>query len=576
MKIRQKPFDNSLRRRMNIVLLFFFVLFSLLLGRIFIMQIRSHAAYSALAARQHRLVREIHATRGSIFMQTNHGDRVPLALNRIQKTLIASPRDIEDPAETAAWLAALLSLDEERLLNTLNKENDAYEIIAKKLDESLARHIEEKRVPGLFFEEEKLREYPYGSLASHLIGFVSKDEETEKGMYGLERLLDRDLAGKKGIFEGAKDAAGFWIALGRRILNPPKNGSDIVLTVDLHIQVKAEEVLRNVQAAWGAASGSVLVLEPSTGRILALANTPAFDPNQYGKEKDLRVFLNTQVEGRYEPGSVIKPIVMAAALEENAVGPNTTYTDTGMAQFGSYTIRNFDGNAYGEQTMMNILEKSLNTGMIFVAQKLGKTKQLEYLKRFGFDEKTGIDLPGEIGGAISHLGSGRDIDYATAAFGQGIAVTPMQLASAIAAIANGGTLMTPYIVEKIVDDSGNERVTEPTLRRRVISPETAETISKMLVSAVRNGFENRAGVKGYFVAGKTGTAQVSRTDGRGYSDNVIHTFVGYAPAFSPRFLILLQLNDPKGNRFAANTLTPAFHELAQFILNYYEVPPDER
>ena len=272
----------------------------------------------------------------------------------------------------------------------------------------------------------------------------------------------------------------------------------------------------------------------------------------------------------------MKPITMAAGLEEKVVGPGTTYYDGGEVRIGASVIRNFDAKAYHTQTMTQVLEKSLNVGAVHVARLLGQEKQREYLERFGFGDDTGVDLPGEVAGNLSNLNAGREIDFATAAFGQGIAVTPLQLARAVGAIANGGRLLKPYLVEKIIDDSGNEVTRGPEVVREVISKETAEALTKMLVSVVRNGFENRAGVKGYFVAGKTGTAQVPRSDGRGYSDKVIHTFVGYAPAFDPKFLIYLQLNDPKGNRFAANPLTPAFHDLAEYILNYYEVPPDEK
>ena len=226
--------------------------------------------------------------------------------------------------------------------------------------------------------------------------------------------------------------------------------------------------------------------------------------------------------------------------------------------------------------MTQVLEQSLNTGAVYVGNLLGKEKFKINLKKFGFGEKTGIDLPGEVAGSISNLSSLRDIDYATASFGQGISVTPLQLAMAVSAIANEGKLMKPYIVDKIIDESGAEIKNQPEIKREVMRKETAEILTKMLVSVVRIGYDNRAGVKGYFVAGKTGTAQVPKSDGRGYSDKVTHSFVGFAPAFNPRFLIFIQLNEPSGNRFAANTLPASFRNLAEYILNYYEVPPDEK
>ena len=348
------------------------------------------------------------------------------------------------------------------------------------------------------------------------------------------------------------------------------------MSIDYNIQRKIEILLASAREKWQADSGAILVLEPRTGKILAMAANPVFDPNEFSKEKNFSVFLNPLIESMYELGSVLKPVTMASGLQEKLVQPDTTYEDPGVIKVGGFTIKNFDGKSYKIQTMTQVLEKSLNTGAVYVAKLLGHERQLDYLKKFGFGQKTGIDLPGEVAGKISNLTAGREIDFVTAAFGQGIAVTPLQLAMALGAVANEGKMMKPYVVEKVVDDSGNEINKNPQVVKEVIFKETAEKLTKMLVSAVRNGLENRAGVKGYFVAGKTGTAQIPRRDGPGYSDKVIHSFVGYAPAFNPRFLVLLQLNEPKGNRFASNTLTPVFHDLAEYILNYYEVPPDEK
>ena len=540
------------------------------------LQIVYYRDYSALAAKQHRLVKDILPERGTIFAQDKTASLVPLALNRIQKNLIATPRNIKSPGETAALLEKELGLKKEGLLGKLEKKDDAYEIIAKDIEPNLADKIEGKLPEGLFFEEEKRRIYPHGSFAANLLGFVSIENTKEEGRYGLERYYEDDLSGERGFLEGAKDATGFWIAVGKRILYPPKNGSDLILTADYNIQKKSEETLLKVSQKWAASSGLILVTEPKTGRILAQAVTPAFDPNEFSKVKDFSRFLNPLGEAMYEFGSVVKPVTMAAALEEHAVKPDSTYDDKGEVKIGGFTIKNFDLKAHGVQTMTQVLEKSLNTGMVHVSRLLGKERQKEYLKKFGFGERTNLDLPGEVTGDISNLNAGREIDYATASFGQGIAITPIQLASAIGAIANQGRMMRPFIVDKIIDDSGNEIRRSPEVIAEPISKETSETLTKMLVSAVRNGFENRASIKGYFVAGKTGTAQIPRQDGKGYSDKVIHTFVGYAPAFDPRFLVLIQLNEPQGNRFAANTLTPAFHDLAQFILNYYEIPPDEK
>ncbi len=562
---------------MNWILLFFLAALAALIGRLFMLQIVYHKEYVELASKQQTLVKNILSERGAIFAQDKSGNPVPLALNKRQEILIASPKDIKNPEAIAEILTISFNLRKEDILPKLTKAGDPHEVLLKNVELEVAEKFEKLNIRGLFFEDDKKRVYPHKATGAHFLGFVSKENEEAVGKYGLEKFYDDDLSGEKGIFKGAKGAASFFMNLGRRIISPPENGSNLTLTVDFNIQKRAEEVLDAVKKKWQAYSAAVLVLEPKTGKILALAGNKSYDPNEFSKESDFSIFLNPLVESTYELGSVLKPITMAGGLEEGLVGPDTTYEDPGEIKFGGYTIKNFDGKSYKTQTMTQVLEKSLNTGAVHVSRLLGKERQLAYIKKFGFGEKTGIDLPGEVTGNISNLKAGRDIDFATASFGQGMAVTPLQLAMAIGAIANGGELLKPYLVERIKDDSGNEIKKEAQIVRQVISKEKAEILTKMLVSAVRNGFENRAGVKGYFVAGKTGTAQIPRSDGRGYDpDKVIHTFVGYAPAFNPKFLVLLQLNEPRGNRFAANTLTPAFHDLAEYILNYYEIPPDEK
>lgn len=577
MKEVKKSFDKVFERRIRAVLLFFLVACAVLVGRLFIMQVVRHSQYTNLAIKQHGLTEELSSERGMILAVDKDGAEVPLALNKTYKVLVASPKTIKHPEETASLLASVFSLNQADVLARLSKAGDPYEIIARRIESQAAEEFLQRGIEGISFEDEMRRVYPNGTMASHLLGFVSGATGGESGQYGIERFFENELSGAVGLLSGMKDASGFLLALGRRVIHPPENGSSVTLTIDYSVQRKAEDVLAAAVSKWGASSGLVIVLDPKTGRILAEASRPAFDPNAFSGEKDFSIFLNPAVEASYELGSVMKPITMAAALEEKKVTPDSTYNDTGEVRIGSFTIRNFDGNAYHTQTMTQVLEKSLNTGLVHVARLLGKAKQEEYFGHFGFGDKTGIDLPGEVAGDLSNLEHGRDSDFATASFGQGIAVTPIQLAAATAAIANKGVLMKPYVVEKIRDDSGNETMRSPETVRSVISPETAETLTKMLVSVVKNGYEDRAGVKGYLIAGKTGTAQIPRRDGKGYmEDGAIHTFVGYAPAFDPKFLILIQLNEPKGNRFAANTLTPVFHDLAEFILHYYEVPPDEK
>lgn len=577
-KSRPKPLGlhRLFHWRLIFLTLFFFALLAAVVLRVFSVSIVEHRRFVLAAEQQHGLFQVLPSRRGTVYAQDKSGALHPLAIQKTFFTVIAVPNEVEDPEGTAKVLGELLPREAAEIPQRLLKFGDPYEVLARKVDEATAERIRALHLAGLNLVEESRRIYPQGKLAASVLGFVTYDDGKEEGAYGIEQHYQTTLAGERGFFEGEKDAGGYWVALGKRILNPPVHGTDVVLTIDANIQFKLEEELDLLREKWQPELATGVVLEPATGKILALAARPTYDPNAYSEEKDFSVFRTPIVDSQFELGSVFKPITMAAGINEGVITASTTYGDPGVRRFGTFSVSNFDGRSHGTQTMTQVLEKSLNTGAMFAMERVGKERFLEYLKSFGFGEPTGIDVPGELAGNISNLSLGRDVDYATASFGQGIAMTPLQIAMGMAAIANDGLLMRPYIVEKLVDDSGAEEIRRPQEVRRVISPESSETLTRMLVSAVRNGFENRAGVKGYFVAGKTGTAQIPFQDRRGYSDDVIHTFVGYAPAFQPRFLVLLELVKPRGNRFAANTLTPVFHNLAQFMLNYYEVPPDER
>jgi cell division protein FtsI (penicillin-binding protein 3)/stage V sporulation protein D (sporulation-specific penicillin-binding protein) len=317
-------------------------------------------------------------------------------------------------------------------------------------------------------------------------------------------------------------------------------------------------------------------MDPSTGAVLAMCNAPVFDANDYSNVEDIETYINSAVSDQYEPGSVFKPLAMAAALDMGAVTPSTTYEDTGEVKIDSYTIRNSDLKANGIQTMTNVLELSLNTGAIFSVQQIGNENFYKYVQKFGFGEKTGIELEGENNGNISSLATFRDIYAATASYGQGITVTPIQLISAYAAAVNGGKLMKPYVVEKIIKENGFEVKTEPEIVRQVISAETSRVLRAMLVSVVKKGHAARAQIQGYFVGGKTGTAQIAKTNGVGYDASRHNdTFIGFTPVDNPKFVVLTKINDPKDAAWAESTAVPLFGEIGKFLVDYYQIPPDE-
>jgi cell division protein FtsI/penicillin-binding protein 2 len=356
-------------------------------------------------------------------------------------------------------------------------------------------------------------------------------------------------------------------------LEPAQDGSSLYLTLDQNIQYMVAQKMKALAGKWQAAGGCAIVMEPKTGAIRAMVSLPDFDPNEYQKTPDVDNFMNSCTQKLYEPGSVFKPIVMAAALDTGKISPETSYTDTGLLQIGGYTIQNAQNKTYGLSTMTNVLEKSINTGVVFVQRLIGGEVFKKYIEAFGFDEPTGVDLAGEASGDLRNIREDREINFATASFGQGLSVTALEMASAIAAIANNGQLMRPYVVEKIVQADGREQVVQPRLIRQVIVPQSAAKLTAMLVSTVRNGYD-KVKLPGYFVAGKTGTAQIAES--RGYSaEDTNHSFEGYAPAYNPEFLIFIRLEKPRGIQFASESLAPVFTEMASYLFNYYEIAPEE-
>ncbi|MFH1611976.1 MAG: penicillin-binding protein 2 [bacterium] len=499
----------------------------------------------------------------------------PLAINKEFQQIYIVPKDIpnEHKEEMAEKLSNILDLEKETILYRMNKEDDPYEPLKNKVDKEIAEKIEGLSLLGVGLAPENWRYYPNGSLASHLIGFVGLADGGRKGQYGIEEYYNEDLQGEQGFLQGEKDIAGYWIPSTKRTFEPAEDGSKIVLTVDQNIQFVIEKELQYLTNLWQAESGTIIVIEPQTGAIRAMANWPTFNPNEYNKVDDVNTFSNLAIQQAYEPGSVFKPITMAAGLEEGKILPNTKYIDNGELRFGGSTIKNVDGKAYGEQTMIEVLEKSLNTGVVFVEQMLGHDLFSSFIQNFRFSEPLGIDISGEVGGNIANLFTGRDINMATISFGQGIAVTPLSLISAISAVANGGKLMRPFVVQKKVLADGEEIITEPQIIDQVMSEKTSDELSKMMVSVVDNGYGRPARVSGYSIAGKTGTAQVADLEKGGYSEKTIHTFVGFAPAFNPQFAILIKIDKPQGIRFASDSVSPSFGKLAKYLFNYLEIAP---
>jgi len=545
--------------------------------RLFVLQVLTHDFYAALASDQHSIFERLFPERGSIYLtdpQSADG-RFPAAVNKSLTLVFSDNRAVTDAAAEAKKLAPLLDVEESELLARMADKSDPYEPLKRKLPEDAAAQIRALNLPGIGYARESYRFYPEKSASGQVIGFVGSNESGEKtGRYGIEGRWNQELAGRPGYLAAERDPVGRWIGTAERNFRPAVDGDELTLTIDRNIQYVACEKLKAAVARHGATGGTVIIMDPKTGAVAAMCSVPDFDPNAFSDVTDMSVFNNPAISYTYEPGSIFKAITMASALDAGKVMPNTVYNDDGAVVIGPYTIRNSDDKANGLMTMTQVLEKSLNTGAIFAARQLGSEAFLKYVDGFGFGQPTGVELGSESPGNIESLRKKGDIWSATASFGQGISVTPLQIVAAYGALANGGKLMRPYLIGEVRKGDGSTAKTEPVVVRQVISKRASTLIGGMLVNVVENGHGKRAGVPGYYVAGKTGTAQIS--DGRGSyeKDAFIGSFVGYAPVDDPAFVMLAKIDRPQDVQFAESSAAPLFGDIASYLLQYLRIPPD--
>ena len=541
-----------------------------IIGRLSYIQVFHHGFYKALAQGQQSFPYVAKGERGVIFAQDKQGNLHTLATNNTISLVFATPSEVEYIQDTAKTLANILTIEQSFVEEKLSHTDSLFEVLKRKLTREEEEAIVQTSLPGIYLKAENIRRYPQETFASQLLGFTNQDEQ---GQYGLEEYYQEELEGKEGFFTTIRSPGGY---LGAESKEALEDGSNLLLTIDYNIQAQAEAILRREQPKLKFEQGSIIVMEPSSGRIMAQANTPSFDPNEYGKIEDLAVFQNPAIQSLFEPGSVLKPLTMSGAIEAGALKPETTYEDKGIVRIGGYKILNYDERIWGTRSMTEVLEFSINTGAVFAQQQLGNEKFLQVLERFGMFYPTGIDLAGEAYSQNQELKKGYDINFATASFGQGIEITPMQLIRAFSALANKGVMAKPYIVEKRMElDTEYETKSEFSLP--IVSHKTANLVTQMMVNVVENGFSKRAKISGYYIAGKTGTAQVAWSalgqNRSGYSDKTVQSFIGFAPAYNPRFLILVKLDNPQ-TKTAEYSAMPLFRELAKYVIDYLEIPPD--
>lgn len=550
---------------------------ALVVLRLFWLQVIHSNSYDERAEHQYVTSGNVF-DRGAIYFSDKRGMTVAAATIESGFKAAIVPAQITDAESLYTILKETIGdvvpLDREAIISSVARKKDPYEEVATRIPKEYGERLAELKVPGLTLYREKWRFYPGGSLASKAIGFVSYKDNTLVGSYGLESFYN-DVLTRTQEDLSVNFFAELFANVQSTIFKNTSTIGDIVTSIEPTVQSELETAVESVRTKWASDAVGAIVMDPATGAIVAMAQAPTFDLNNYREVSDIGIYANPFTQNVYEMGSIIKPIVMASALDAGVVTPTTSYLDKGQVQVEDRTIYNFDKKGRGTATMQDVLNQSLNTGMVFVGQKMGKEKFKEYmLDRFRFGEKTGIDLPSEIKGLVSNLKTPNSVNYATAAFGQGVATTPISIVRAFAVLANGGYLVTPHIATQIEQVNGGAKELAYEKGEAILKPETVATIGSMLTKVVDDGYHR--GLTHYSVAAKTGTAQIARPGGGGYyDDRNLHSLIGYFPVTNPRFVVYFFNYYPKNNgQFAIQTLADPFFDMVQFLANYYEIAPD--
>jgi cell division protein FtsI/penicillin-binding protein 2 len=563
--------------RVRFVLFVWIMLAFIVIGRAFYIQIVEHSHYKEVASKQYVLSVPINFDRGTILFSHYKSSPVPAAQLRTTYRIAVNPTQIKDKEELYTQLTRYLLLDKESFFEKVTKENDPYEEIAKNVEQATVVLLKKQNIKGVSYYKDNERSYPQESVGSKVIGFVGNDGTHVRGQYGLERYYD-DVLSRSSDDKTVNFFAELFTDIEKTVVsNTDKEEGDIILTIDAEAERVLHSTLIETQTTWKSDTIGGIIMDPNTGAIIAMESLPTYDPNHFSEVKNSNLFINHNVSGVYEMGSIIKPITVASAIDSGAIDEKTTtYNDTGFRDLNGYKVRNFDGKARGKNTdMQTILDKSLNVGIVFLVEKLGAKNFQDYFKKFGLGSETGIDVPGEASGLTKNLDSNVFVDSATAGFGQGIAVTPIQTIRALAALGNGGKLVTPHIVDTIVYRNGESKKIIDDTVEQIISQDTSERISRMLVHVVDTALKDGAyKMDHYTIAAKTGTAQMVKPGGGYYDDRYLHSFFGYFPAYEPKYIIFLFHTYPKGAQYASATLTDPFFKLVKFLISYYEVPPD--
>ncbi|PIQ73605.1 hypothetical protein COV58_01620 [Candidatus Roizmanbacteria bacterium CG11_big_fil_rev_8_21_14_0_20_36_8] len=549
---------NNLR----VIFMFFIIGFVAITLRLFYIQAISPEFYSA----DYTTTSKIHPNRGRI-LDRNYE---PLAINQTKYLLYAEPKKIKNQDYLVKLLSTELKMDEATLSARIDMSKD-WVAVERNISKETKEKLEKLDLEMLGFEPTQERFYPEASLAAHLTGFLGKNKEGESiGYFGVEGYYDKDLSGFPGVLKSERDMFGKTIFIGNQERVDAENGRDLVLTIDKSVQHIIKEHLKKGVEKFQAKSGCVIVVKPQTMEILGLVCIPDFDPSEYYDFKNSD-FSNWLISSEYEPGSTFKPLVVAAAIEEKKLKPNDIYNEKGSIKIGEYSISNWNDKYEGKISIQRILEKSSNVGMVYVGETLGKENLFKYIKKYGFGSYTEVDLQGEVTGQVKSIEEWYPIDAATFSFGQGISLTGMQLVRAFGSVINGGYLMRPYIVREVIED-GIKKIREPKIQEQVLSKKTSDTMKKILVSVVNNAEATWKIPEGFTFGGKTGTAQIA-VSGTYDASKTIASFIGFAPADEPEFLMLVVIDQPKTSEWGSETAAPLFFDIASELLVHFNVQP---
>lgn len=561
---KPSSYAEAERRRINVLSTALILAASIIAGRLIYYQVILHADLKEQTEELRRAEIILPAQRGAILDATEH----PLALTVAQWDISVSPAYVTEATKVSAELARLLEMPQDELYAKLTADAKWVQI-AKYVPAEIGEAIAALDADGLECKETAKRVYPEGPLTAHVIGIV---DENGIGYYGVEGYYNQRLRGVEGKRETEKSGLGDELPLAPHAEQPPQAGADLILTLDRNIQLIADQELQRALEQYDAESGTVVIMDPRTGALLAVVSYPRFDPTDRS-EASMSQAGDPSLSMQWEPGSIFKVVTWAAGLDLGTITPDTSYYDSGGIEVGGRYLQNWDRTTRGDVTMTEGLAYSLNTVAAHISTTMGKDSFYSYVRRFGIGTLTGVDLEGEIAGMLKMPGDANwfPSELGTNAFGQGIALTPVQMIAAVAAVANDGLLMKPYIVSKFVTQDKTVEV-EPMAVRQAISRETAHTLTEMMVQVVATEAVP-AQVAGYRVAGKTGTAEIPTAYGYDATDTIA-SFIGYAPADDPRFVILVKLDKPQVSEWANDTAAPTFQAIAQRLLVYMQIPPD--